>query len=248
MRNHFTHPAQTNLELYAQAIEHGYSRDQCRVLADAYGFALRQVFPLARGSGKPFIAHLVGTASLVMESGCPDHWVVGALLHALYQRRVPFQDGLAPEERRGVVAARFGPRVDDLLHRYTAFESADLRGLTGDLSATEADVLALRLADDLEDLCGHALALHGNPGTDEPGLRGGYRWRREAKAAEAPVLLLLTERLGLEGMHRGFRHWLDFAAVPEALADMRTGWVSSVNLEEDESHRDPRGPQRTPPA
>lgn len=232
MRDHFIHPAQTNLELYAQAIASGYSRDQCRMLAEAYLFALRQVFPLARGSGKPFIAHLVGTASLVLQSGCPDDWVIGALLHAVYQRRVPFQGGLTPEERRSVLVARFGPRVDDLVHRYTAFESADLDRLAGDIAAGDHDVLTLRLADELEDICGHALALHGNAGADDGGLRGGYPWRRDAKTAEAPSLLTLTRRLGLEGMHRGLQHWLDFASTPEAFADMRTGWLSSVTVRE----------------
>jgi (p)ppGpp synthase/HD superfamily hydrolase len=72
MRDFFSYTAQMNLELYAQAISGGYSSDQCRALADAYVFALRKV-SLARGSGKPFIAHLVGTASLVMKSGCPDN-------------------------------------------------------------------------------------------------------------------------------------------------------------------------------
>lgn len=232
MRDHFIHPAQTNLELYAQAVARGCSRDQCRMLAEAYVFALRQVFSLARGSGKPFIAHLVGTASLVMESGCPDDWVIGALLHALYQRRVPFEGGLAPEERRGVLAARFGARVDDLVHRYTAFESEDLSACVGDGAAGDADVLTLRLADELEDVCGHALALHGNPGADDVGLRGAYPWRRDAKTAETPALLELTGRLGLEGLRRGFRHWLDFSATPEVLADMRTGWLSSVSVGE----------------
>lgn len=230
MRDHFIHPAQTNLELYAQAIARGYSADQRRTLGDAYLFALRQVFPLARGSGKPFIAHLVGTASLVMESGCPDHWVIAALLHALYQRRVPFQDGLVPEDRRALLAERFGPRVDDLVDRYTAFETADLRGVAAGSVAGDDDVLTLRLADELEDICGHALALHGNAGADDVGVRGGYPWRRDAKIAEAPTLLALTQRLGLQGMHRAFRHWLDFASAPGSLADMRTGWLSSVTL------------------
>lgn len=70
MRDYFVQPAQTNLELYAQAVDRGYSASQRRSLADAYQFALSCVFPLARGSGKPFIAHLIGTASLVLESGC----------------------------------------------------------------------------------------------------------------------------------------------------------------------------------
>lgn len=230
MRDFFIHPAQTNLELYAQAIARGYSRDQCRVLSDAYVFALRQVFSLARGSGKPFIAHLVGTASLVMESGCPDYWVIGALLHALYQHRVPFERGLAPEERRVVLADRFGTQVDKLVHRYTTFESEELAPFAGAGASAETDVLTLRLADELEDVCGYAFALHGNTGSDDLGLRGGFPWRRDAKTAEAPTLLELTHRLGLDGMHRGFCHWLDFESTPADLAEMRTGWLSSVSI------------------
>jgi len=230
MRDFFIHPAQTNLELYAQAIALGYSRDQCRVLSDAYVFALRQVFPLARGSGKPFIAHLVGTASLVMESGCPDDWVIGALLHALYQHRVPFESSLAPGERRVVLADRFGTQVDEIVHRYTSFESEDLVPFMGAGASGDTDVLTLRLADELEDVCGYALALHGNTGSDDFGLRGSYPWRRDAKTAEAPTLLGLTHRLGLDGMHRSFIHWLDFESTPAALAEMRTGWLSSVSF------------------
>lgn len=235
MRDFFIHPSQTNLELYAQAITRGCSREQCRELADAYLFALRQVFPLARGSGKPFISHLVGTASLVMESGSPFHWVIGALLHAVYQRRIPFQGGLTPQERRPLLADRFGPEVDDLVHRYTAFESEHLGRLMrdeGGEQTDQSDVLIIRLADELEDISGHSLALHGNPGADDAGLRGAYPWRRDAKTAEAPALLALSSRLGLEGMHRSFRHWLDFASTPEFLADMRTGWLSSESLGE----------------
>jgi len=86
------------------------------------------------------------------------------------------------------------------------------------------------LADELEDVCGYALALHGNTGSDDFGLRGGYPWRRDAKTAEAPTLLELTHRLGLDGMHRGFIHWLDFESTPAALAEMRTGWLSSVSF------------------
>jgi len=230
MRDFFIHPAQTNLELYAQAIALGYSRVQCRVLSDAYVFALRQVFPLARGSGKPFIAHLVGTASLVMESGCPDDWVIGALLHALYQHRVPFESSLAPGERRVVLADRFGTQVDEIVHRYTSFESEDLVPFMGAGASGDTDVLTLRLADELEDVCGYALALHGNTGSDDFGLRGSYPWRRDAKTAEAPTLLGLTHRLGLDGMHRSFIHWLDFESTPAALAEMRTGWLSSVSF------------------
>jgi hypothetical protein len=227
MRDYFVFPAQTNLELYAQAIGHGYGRQQRRTLADAYQLAHRQVFRLARGSGKPFIAHLVGTASLVMESRRPDDWVIGALLHALYQRRVPFEGGHSPEQRRGVISNRFGRVVDDLVDRYTAFESEDLSRPPTEFAASDDDVLTLRLADELEDLTGFALALHGS---DDPTVRGSYAWRRDVKAREAPALLNLAQFLGLDGIGRGLVHWLDTSAVPPGLEDMRTGWFSSVDL------------------
>jgi hypothetical protein len=67
-----------------------------------------------------------------MESGCPDNWVIGALLHALHQHRVPFESGLAPEERRVVLADRFGTQVAELVRGYTSFESEGLGGFMGD--------------------------------------------------------------------------------------------------------------------
>jgi hypothetical protein len=231
MRDFFVFPAQTNLELYAQAIDHGYSRQQRRRLADAYELALPQVYRLARGSGKPFIAHLVGTASLVLESGRPDDWVIGALLHAMYQRRVPFQDGLSPEQRRDVIADRFGSAVDDLVDRYTEFESEDLSRPPTEFPGSDNDVLTLRLADELEDLTGFALALHGS---DDPAVRGSFAWRSAVKSREAPALLNLAQFLGLDGIGRGLARWLDASAVPQELRDMQTGWLSSVDLGPDD--------------
>jgi len=230
MRDFFIHPSQTNLDLYEQAIASDYSSSQCRMLADAYIFALRQVFPLARGSGKPFISHLVGTASLVMASGSSFDWVIAALLHALYQRRVPFQGGLTPTERRHVIRERFGTSVDDCVFRYTDFESQSLDQVPGNVDAYQADVLTIRLADELEDLCGHALVLHGTVGADDVGVRGAYPWRRDNKIAEASTLKRLSYELGLQGISRGFHHWLDFASTPELLTNMRTGWLSSTMI------------------
>jgi len=193
-------------------------------------FALRQVFSLTRGSGKTFITHLVGTASLVRESGCPEYWVIGALLHALHQHRVPFESSLAPEERRAVLADRFGTQVAELVRRYTSFESEDLAAFMGAGAAVDIDVLTLRLADKLEDVCGYALALHGNTGTDDLGLRGGYPWRRDTKTAEAATIIKLILRLRLDDLHRSFSHWLDFESTPAALAEMCTGWQNRVSI------------------
>lgn len=230
MRDYFTQPAQTNLELYTQVLSRGSSLSQRRGLAQAYVVALRQVFPLARGSGKPFICHLVGTASLVFESGCPPEWVTAALLHAVYQRRIPFADAREPEDRRALIANLFGAGVDDIIQRYTEFENVEFSAISANTLKSDADVVTLRLADELEDICGYALALHGRASLEEPGLRGSAAWRRETKAAEAEELISIAGLLGLNGLARGLTHWLDFSSCPAALQDFRTGWYSSVDL------------------
>jgi len=165
-----------------------------------------------------------------MASGSSFDWVIAALLHALYQRRVPFQGGLTPTERRHVIRERFGTSVDDCVFRYTDFESQSLDQVPGNVDAYQADVLTIRLADELEDLCGHALVLHGTVGADDVGVRGAYPWRRDNKIAEASTLKRLSYELGLQGISRGFHHWLDFASTPELLTNMRTGWLSSTMI------------------
>ena len=230
MRDYFLEPAQTNLELYAQVIAHGSGQSQRRRLAGAYRHAIQQVFPLARGSGKPFIAHLVGTASLVLQSGSSDDWVVAALLHAIYQRRVPYRGGLAPPSRRAIIIESFGHGVDDLIHRYTAFESQDLAVMSADDVRRNADVVTLRLADELEDLCGNALALHGDVSADEPAVRGSFAWRRAAKAREADSLMRTAQILDLTEIARGISFWMDFSSIPDEMMDFRTGWLSSVDV------------------
>jgi len=230
VRDYFLEPAQTNLELYAQVIARGSDQSQRRLLARAYHHALHQVFPLARGSGKPFITHLVGTASLVLQSGCPDEWVVAAILHAVYQRRVPYLGGLAPESRRPVITEALGPGVDDLIYRYTEFENQNLSVMTAAEVKDNSDVVTLRLADELEDLCGHALALHGGAPAEEPAVRGSFEWRRAAKVGEAESLIRTAQLLGLNGIERGISFWMDFSSVPDEMLDFRTGWFSSVDL------------------
>lgn len=129
-----------------------------------------------------------------------------------------------------MLADRFGTEVAELVRRYTSFESVGLAAFMGAGAAVDTDVLTLRLADELEDVCGYALALHGNTGTDDLGLRGGYPWRRDAKTAEAATLYKLIHRLRLDSLHHCFSHWLDFESTPSALAEMGTGWQYGVSI------------------
>lgn len=76
----------------------------------------------------------------------------------------------------------------------------------------------------------YALALHGNTGTDDFGLRGGYPWRRDTKTAEAATVIELIHLLRLDDLHPSFSHWLDFESTPAALAEMCTGWQIRASI------------------
>ena len=57
--------AQTNLQLYTQLRRAGYSNDRLALVRSGYDLALRLCTASFRGSGKPLLAHLVGTASIL---------------------------------------------------------------------------------------------------------------------------------------------------------------------------------------
>ena len=129
-----------------------------------------------------------------------------------------------------MLADRFGTQAGELVRRYTSFESEGLAAFMGAGAAVDNDLLTLRLADELEDVWEYGLALHGNTGTDDLWLRGGYPWRRDAKTANAATVVKLIYRLRLDGLDRSFSHWLDFESTPAALAEMCTGWQDRVSI------------------
>ena len=58
------HPAQTNLQLYNQLLALSWPADDLERVRAAYEFVDELFSGLHRGSGKTFIAHLIGTASV----------------------------------------------------------------------------------------------------------------------------------------------------------------------------------------
>ncbi len=77
--------AQTNLQLYGQMESLGYPEDEVAAVAAAYRGALPWFSAQYRGNGKPFIAHLVGTASLLASRRAPLSQVLAGLVHATFQ-------------------------------------------------------------------------------------------------------------------------------------------------------------------
>lgn len=76
--------AQTNVQLLNQLRSDGYSEKERAFILAAYEFGIYIFLGLYLASGKPFIDHLVGTASILASLYAPVEVVAAGLLHAAY--------------------------------------------------------------------------------------------------------------------------------------------------------------------
>jgi hypothetical protein len=149
--------AQTNVQLYEQLFGQGYARAQLNEVAAAYDLALSLFSALLRPEGKPFVNHLVGTASILAQHGAPFPVVVGGLLHAAYTYGEfgLLRSGVTPRKRHRVRAV-IGEEAEAIVYRYTRFQwnarvIGSLKRQLPDLSQDEQTVIFMRLANELEE-------------------------------------------------------------------------------------------------
>ena len=149
--------AQTNLQLFEQMRQAGYSTADVTRVDQAYQFATRLFANQFRACGKPFVAHLVGTAAVLVWLHEETEIVIAGLLHAVYQEgdfsgSLP---GMAPNKRRQLKKL-FGPTIEELVAAYTG-GSRNLTGIQASyasfnqMSSFERTVLTLQLANELDD-------------------------------------------------------------------------------------------------
>lgn len=145
-------PAQTNLRLYEELRQGGRAPADLVAARAAYDLAARLFAGQYRASGKPFVAHLVGVASIVARLGARGPVVVAALLHAAYdQGRFSGWRRALTDAKRAAVRAVAGDEAEQLVSRYHAHDDAD------------RDVVLLRVANELEDLVDLAGAYCAKP-------------------------------------------------------------------------------------
>ena len=115
--------AQTNLQLYAQLRRTGADESDLALVRSGYDLAMHLCPASFRGSGKPLLAHLVGTASILASIGQPARVVTAGLLHAVYVFG-DFGDASrgSGDARRARVREAVGAAVEDLIFRYTHFD------------------------------------------------------------------------------------------------------------------------------
>jgi len=150
--------AQTNVQLYGQLAERGLAGRDLATLRRAYDAAVSLFAGVHRASSKPFVAHLVGTASLLASQGASVRLVTAGLLHSAYTHG-DFGDGPPGRTRRRArrLADAVGEEVEGLIARYETFpwRTADCGrrgGWPASLDPLDRDVLTIRLANELEEL------------------------------------------------------------------------------------------------
>jgi hypothetical protein len=149
--------AQTNLQLYRQLEVGGWSMsDRQRAMA-AYALIAELHAGQYRASGKTFVAHLCGTASIVDGAGGSVEETLAALLHAVYDAG-DFGDGRrgAAPHKRAEVRASVGTAAETMVAAYFDWpwraRLADvLDGGAGVLEDWERPVAFLRLANEVEE-------------------------------------------------------------------------------------------------
>jgi (p)ppGpp synthase/HD superfamily hydrolase len=206
--------AQTNLQLYRQMRE-SHPPEAVAQVAAGYELAVLLFTGRFRGSGKTFLAHLVGTASVLAGLRAPGAVVTAGVLHAAYAQGefgsgVP---GVTPAKRSRLIRA-VGEEAEALVAGFTelAWDERSIPELlegVATLGPRERDVVRIRLANELEDY----LDLGTRYGTYAESDR---KWA----AAVGPACAELARRLGHAGLASDLERVFEESAresVPDAL-------------------------------
>tara|TARA_R110000823_G_scaffold27609_18_gene80524 strand:- start:11636 stop:12394 length:759 start_codon:yes stop_codon:yes gene_type:complete len=116
--------AQTNLQLYCQLRRENYGNEVLESTRDAYEFSVPVFSGQYRASGKPFVAHLVGTASVLAAQAESADMLLAGLLHAVYSNAdLGFHPGRRRSARqRQFLRERIGVGAEELIAHYDACE------------------------------------------------------------------------------------------------------------------------------
>ncbi len=224
--------AQTNLQLYAQAEVRRLPSIERDRLQRAYLFVASCSSGLMRGSGKPFVCHLVGVASLLAEAGEDADGIMAGLLHATYQDRMPFPAAAPLVGRRACVREAFGEVVEDLVFQYHEFECARLDAMPDVVLRERTRVVRMRLADEVEDLLDHGVLIHGRS-EDDDSVPGGAAARRGQKLQLEEHLLRAARAVSAATLGRRLAHWLDRTRDSTWPSEFRSGRYSSYSYREE---------------
>lgn len=149
--------AQTNLQLYSQMRQTGFSSADIQTMQHDYETACLLFSPLCRSTGRPFLCHAVGTASAAMMEGAGILDVRAALLHAAYKHgRFPDHKKKKTQRHTGWLKERCGTELTDLLGEFSVFSFTpkDVQQFVENetlSSGLTLRLVRLKLANDVDD-------------------------------------------------------------------------------------------------
>ncbi len=189
--------AQTNIQLYNQLREAGRRLEELVEVQRAYEFVSTLYPGYYQADGKPFVAHLVGVASILAWLDQPAEFLSVGLLHNIYGNG-DFGDGrsagVTPRRSRLIVDA-VGEKVERLLRRFRDLrigpENAErIRRSLPERDETDRKLLLVDLADHLEKYVDLGLLYFG----DKNWVFGG--------SERGAVLVAMANDLGQPGLAR----------------------------------------------
>jgi (p)ppGpp synthase/HD superfamily hydrolase len=206
--------AQTNLQLFNQLSSLGYGAPALRSTRHGYEHAMQLFTGQFRASGKTFLAHLVGTASILASWHAEPDVVIAGLLHAAYLSGDFGTSNMAA--KREDLVARVGPIVEAYVYEYTTLESSfgsrqELVRQAAAASSNARRAVLMRLANELEELLDLA-----------PLYIGEFRRRHQLEMSR--LCLDIARELGFESIADEYARELaaiEVAPVPERLATDR---------------------------
>jgi hypothetical protein len=149
--------AQTNLQLYCQIRQAGASRAEILQIQKDYETACLLFGAICRSTGRPFLCHAVGTASVSLIEGAGFLDVRAALLHAAYKHGL-FPDGKKNNtpKHRAWLSERTGGELAALLGEFSRFSFSldDVRAYLGKRSLPDdltLRLIRLKMANDVDD-------------------------------------------------------------------------------------------------
>ncbi len=210
--------AQTNIQLFNQMRARGYTDADLAMVGKAHDLAVQIFTAKFRASGKPLLAHLIGTASVLCAIDAPPGMLAAAVLHAAYIFG-EFGDGRAgvTPAKRAIVRATVGAEIEDLVARYHALDWREAMKAAlnrpDPVSPADADPLLVRLANELEDHLDLGVLYCGNA-----------QRRRDAITSTLHLCVDLAAKMGQPSLAAELRRAFDevmCSDVPEALRHPR---------------------------
>lgn len=185
--------AQTNIQLFNQLRLGGYSNADMSLVRDAYESAMVLFTGRFQPSGKSFMAHVVGTASILASLRLPAEVVAAGLLHNVYEQG-DFGNGRSGVSitKRQEIRRLLNPEIEEYVFRFPDLHwksrTVQLAPVNPDrLALVDRNVLFIRLADYLEHLLDLDLLYYSEP------VRLYYR-------NNASLVLELAEKFGLSAL------------------------------------------------